>query len=261
MIFQYGELPVHYIDEGEGIPILLLHGWMGNGDSFLPLRRGLRNAHCRLIAPDFPGQGGQTCEPPVPCDVYEHANIVRALMKELGIERVSIVAHSFGGRVSLKLAAESPELVDKMVLTGCAGLKPRKTLKRRARGMAYRAARAFVEGPLAKVEALDQERLREALISRFGSADYKALSPSLRQTFNLVVAEDLSYCLPKISAPTVLVYGTDDRETPVWMGEKVAREIPDAALIPFEGAGHFAYLEWHGKFLAIVQNFLLPEDG
>lgn len=254
MVFQYGELPVHYVDRGEGAPILLLHGWMGSAESFAPLMRDLA-PYGRIIALDFPGQGGKTPEPPCTYDVGENAKIVRALLKALGIEKAKIVAHSFGGRVSLKLAAESPDLVDKMVLTGCAGLIPKKTLKGRVRGVLYRAARMIAEGPL--IRERDRKRLREALVNFFGSGDYKALPASMRASFNRYVTEDLSYCLDKISAPTILIYGTEDTETPLWMGEKMAREIRDAALIKFEGAGHFAYLTHYPKFLAIVKNFLL----
>jgi pimeloyl-ACP methyl ester carboxylesterase len=253
MLFRYRDLTVHYTERGEGAPVLLLHGWMGSADSFLPLIADFSRAR-RVIAPDFPGQGGQTPAPGEAYDVAEHARLVLALMDALDVQRASIVAHSFGGRVALKLASEHPERVDKMVLTGGAGLRPKNSAKRRARSLAYRALRALIDGPL--FGPADRERARAKLRGRFGSADYKALEPSMRATFNRVVAEDLSPCLPKISAPTILIYGTEDRETPVWMGEKMAREMRDAALITFPGAGHFAYLDEYARFYAITAQFL-----
>lgn len=254
MVFQHGDLAVHYTDRGEGAVVLLLHGWMGSRASFEGLANDL-SGHVRTISLDFPGQGGKTPEPGTPFGVAEHMELVLALLRSLSIDKVSIVAHSFGGRISLKLASEHPEVVHRMVLTGCAGLRPKKTLKRRLRSLVYRAARRLIESPLYTEKR--REALRERLIERFGSSDYKALAPSMRATFNRVVGEDLSYCLPKIGAPTVLVFGTEDTETPIWMGETMARAMKDAALIPFHGAGHFAYLEKYPDFLAIVSNFLL----
>ena len=64
----------------------------------------------------------------------------------------------------------------------------------------------------------------------------------MRPTFNRVIAQDLRGVLPRIKASTLLIWGTEDRDTPLWMGEVMAKEIPDAALVRLEGCGHFAYL-------------------
>ena len=98
---------------------------------------------------------------------------------------------------------------------------------------------------------------REKLVQKFGSADYKALSATMRPTFNRVIAQDLRGVLPRIMASTLLIWGTEDRDTPLWMGEVMAKEIPDAALVRLEGCGHFAYLEKYADFRAIAWKFLI----
>ena len=101
------------------------------------------------------------------------------------------------------------------------------------------------------------EKGREALVQKFGSADYKALSPEMRQTFNKVIAQDLTGELSKIRASTLLYWGEDDTETPLWMAKVMEERIPDAGLVVEPGTGHFAYLERNEKFLRIVCSFLV----
>ena len=98
---------------------------------------------------------------------------------------------------------------------------------------------------------------REALIQKFGSPDYRALTPSMRQTFNKVISLDLTDRLEKIHASTLLYWGAQDTETPLWMGQLMQEKIPDAGLVVEEGTGHFAYLECNARFLRIVSSFFL----
>ena len=68
--------------------------------------------------------------------------------------------------------------------------------------------------------------------------------------------EDLAEYLPQVKASTLLVWGSADTETPLWMGQKMEKEIPDAGLVVFEGRSHFAFLEEAQRFLVIVNTFL-----
>lgn len=76
----------------------------------------------------------------------------------------------------------------------------------------------------------------------FGSKDYNALDADMRQTFSKVVNHDLAPLLKEIHQPTLLVWGDQDTETPLWMGQQMEKEIPDAGLVILEGGTHFAYL-------------------
>ena len=99
----------------------------------------------------------------------------------------------------------------------------------------------------------------ESLRKKFGSRDYNALDAEMRQTFVKVISQDLTPYLPRIQQPTLLLWGTEDTETPLWMGQEMERSIPDAALIPLEGGSHFAYVEQPARFNAIVRKFLVEE--
>ena len=96
------------------------------------------------------------------------------------------------------------------------------------------------------------ERLRQRYSRRFASADYQAASPVMRQTLINVVNLDLLEKARQVAVPTVLVWGDKDEDTPLWMGQKLEQTIPDAALIVFEGAGHYAYLDYPQKTASIM---------
>jgi len=256
MIFERGVQRMYYERQGAGKPLLLLHGHGGSAQSWLPVIRDLSPVR-EVIALDFPGYGRST-EPDAPWSVTEYMELIAAFLRQLGMEGVDIVAHSFGARVAILLAATYPELAGKLVLTGAAGLIPERSKKKRWRSAVYKALKGAAES--APVRALCGEKrvqaFREALIQRFGSADYRALAPAMRPTFNRVIRQDLRPYLPRIKAPSLLIWGADDAETPLWMGRVMEKEIPDAGLVVFEGAGHFAYLDRYQDFLTIVQKFL-----
>ena len=81
----------------------------------------------------------------------------------------------------------------------------------------------------------------------------------MRQTFNKVISLDLTDRLEKIRASTLLYWGAQDTETPLWMGQLMQEKIPDAGLVVEEGTGHFAYLECNARFLRIVSSFFLEQ--
>lgn len=241
----------HIVRAGQGDPTLLLHGWGASSDLFAATMRGLGDGY-DLIAPDFPGFGA-TPPPPEAWAVGDYMTWTLALMDSLGIERANIIGHSFGGRVGIKLAALHPERVAKLVLTGAAGIRPKRTWRYHLRVRTFKATRALSQSPLAP------PLLREwagARVASQGSSDYKAASGTVRGSFVRVVNEDLREYLPRISASTLLVWGADDTETPLADGQLMERLIPDAGLVVFEGGGHYAYLEQSGRFCVIVKTFL-----
>ena len=103
----------------------------------------------------------------------------------------------------------------------------------------------------------DVQRLQDRLRRKYGSPDYYKLNEVMRGTFVKVVNQDLLPLLPSIAAPTLLIWGSDDTETPLWMGQQMEKQIPDAALIVFEGRSHFAFIEEWQRFLLIIKEFFL----
>ena len=254
-------IPSHYeMYGGAGEEILLLHGWGVTLDACLTPLAKLLQADCRVTALEFPAHGASG-KPVQTWGVPEFAAWTKAMIEALRLSPQTVVAHSFGGRVAIFLAAQYPQLVTRMVLTGAAGLLAPKSAAQEAEGQRYQQQKQRLEMlkalPLVgRFARIAQERLRD----KRSSPDYKALDEEMKKTFVRIITQDLRPMLKDIRQPTLLIWGDRDEETPLWMGKTMAEEIKDAALIIFEGRGHFAYLEESARFARIVQAFIREDS-
>ncbi len=249
MFSEIDGIRVHCEIAGAGAPVLLLHGWGCSAKTMEPAANFLANGY-RVISVDFPGHG-ETPEPKTPWSVTEYANLTKKLIETLGIAPCHVIAHSFGCRVAIYMASEWPELFEKLLFTGAAGLIPKRTFRYYLRVYSFKLGKR-----LAKIKLLDRlfgitERAKNA-----GSADYKALSDNMKGTFVRVVNQNLYDRLKNIKSETLLVWGEKDTETPLEFGRIMEREIPESALVVFEGAGHYAFLEQFPRFCAVCKYFL-----
>ena len=232
-------IETNYQTAGQGEAVLLLHGW---GSSLEPYRQ-LMNLLAKkyfVIALDMPGFG-KTAEPPRPFDVDDYVDFVLAFLEQFSLSRLSLVGHSFGGRVIIKMVNRAlPFQVDKIVLIDSAGIKPQKSKKKSWKQMCYKVGKWFATRKLiAKLFPGFLEKLRVT----FGSADYAAASPMMRQCLVKVVNEDLTHLLPGIQAPTLLVWGENDTATPLSDAKLMEANIPNAGLAVIKQAGHFSFVE------------------
>ena len=251
-----GEFPPAALeDRGSGDPLLLLHGWGVSSELFAPILDVLGTGR-RLIIPDLPGFGA-TAAPDEPWSVHDYAAWCVALLDRLGVETCDLIGHSNGGRIGIALAANHPGRVRRMVLAGSAGIRPRRTWRGAIRVRWYKVLRAVERSP-ALPAALRRAAGRNA--DQRGSADYRAVSGVMRGTLVRLVNEDLRGLLPNLHLPVLLIWGDQDSEAPLDDGRLMERLIPDAGLVVFEGAGHFAYLEQPGRFCRIVDVFLRDEQ-
>jgi pimeloyl-ACP methyl ester carboxylesterase len=169
------------------------------------------------------------------------------------VERVHLVGHSHGGRVAICLAAEHPERVGRLLLVDAAGVPPK-------RGMKYRAKVGVAKaGKVAGRMGEPGQRLQQKMRERVASTDYLNASPEMRETFRRVIGQDITERLPRIKATTLLVWGDQDDDTPLWMAERMEELIPDAGLAVFEGAGHYSYADDPARFASVARVFLVQQ--
>ena len=218
--------------------ILFLHGWGGDLRSFSYFANSLSVYGYRTINLSFNGHGNSE-KPSSVWGVSDFARAVLKLLKNYNVEKVSIVGHSFGGRVAIWLSANYPSLVDKLVLVDSAGIKPRRGLRYKYKVWRYKKA---------KKNGKD--------LSKFGSSDYKNLDEKMKGTFIKIVNEDLTKFLPKILVPTLLVWGKKDKDTPMYMAKKMRKKIKESNLVVFKNEGHWAYANKPNEFLKEIKSFL-----
>ena len=118
------EQPLYYLEGGSGWPVLLLHGWGCSSETMQPVFRHLE-ADFHVYNFDLPGFG-LSPEPPAAWDTAAYASLLAEFIQKNCAQPPVLVAHSFGGRLSLRLAAQG--VPHKMILTGCAGLKAHRGL-------------------------------------------------------------------------------------------------------------------------------------
>lgn len=226
--------------------IVALHGWGGSLESMSGVAEGLAAQGFQVHSLDLAGFG-RSDPPSGVWGVDDYARQVNAYLEQSGLKQVNLIGHSFGGRISIVLGADYPTQVSKIVLTDSAGVINPPT----ARDMLVKAGKAALKLP--GLNAFEKQ-LRGWGQKQFGSADLKA-SGVLEPTFRKVITEDLVPRAAKISAPTLLIWGDQDQDTPLWQAKVLEQTIPDAGLVVFAGAGHFAYQERLPDFLRITETF------
>lgn len=239
---------LRYRDIGQGEVVLLLHGWGGSLDSFSQVERYL-SSNFRVLSLDLPGFGG-SAPPPVPWSLDDYCASVEAFLGYLGLSRSVLLGHSFGGRIAIVLGAKG--LASKLVLVDSAGVRPNRPPSYYAKVYSYKLAKRL----LSLTPCARREPLLEKLQRRYGSGDYRNASPILRQTLIKVVNEDLTPLLPRIQAPTLLIWGDNDQTTPLYQAKTMEKLIPDAGLAVLKNAGHYCFLDKPQDFNIIVNHFL-----
>ncbi len=246
MTIEINGTALHYERLGTGNPVLLLHGWGASTLAMGSIAQCVASLGYEAISLDFPGFG-QSAAPSGPWGVPEYAACTRVFMEELGILGCDVVAHSFGGRVTIWLASEEPGLFGRLVLVDAAGIKPRRKAKYYLRVYAYKLGKR-----LARIHWLNRLFAIGEKQKRAGSVEYQQLSGDMRAAYVKIVNLDLSDRLVRIPNETLLIWGENDQDTPLWMGQKMEREMPHAGLAVIPGAGHFSYAEDYPRFCAIM---------
>lgn len=235
---------------GDGRPaVLFLHGWGGDRNSLWCLAEPV-SRHRLTVAPSLPGFG-RTPEPAAAWGTFDYADGVAALVETCDLGPVDIVAHSFGGRVALALAARRPELVRRMVLVASAGLRRKRRWKAK-----MKIAASVLLGWAAHTSPPVLQKRFASVREKLGSPDWRAASQRMRQVLVRMVNEDLSALCSSVTAPTLLIWGDCDTETPLEMGRRLAKALPQSELIVIPGAGHFPFLERRGEVLAALWKHL-----
>ena len=239
---------VSYIDSAPDVNdrpvVLFLHGWGAPAETYRLLLDHLAKTH-RVVAPDLPGFGG-SAEPETPWRVDDYVEWTVAFATALGLQKVVLMNHSFGGRISIKLLARRPLPfeVDKAVFMDAAGILPRRGFSYYAKVYGYKAMKRLFPAWAKRRQG------------KSGSADYRNASPLMRQTMVKCINEDLTALLEKISVSTLLIWGSADTATPLSDGRLMEQKIPDSGLVVLEGAGHFAFAEQWGLCSRVLDSFL-----
>lgn len=249
MVTEIQGIKLNYTVSGQGPDMILMHGWGCQASTLASIEKVASETHT-VYNIDFPGFGSSQ-EPPTVWGVEDYARMLREFIEKTGIKNPVLLGHSFGGRVAIVYASQYP--VDKLILVDAAGVKPRRSLKYYLKVYSFKTMKRLAPLVLGKKKAAEYiERQR----AKRGSSDYSTSSPMMRAVMSRVVNEDLRHLMPKIKAPTLLVWGENDTATPMRDAHIMEKLIPGAGLVSFPGCGHYSFLDNPVQFAAVLRSFL-----
>lgn len=246
-------LNINYFEYGEGPLVVLLHGWGSNISLFSCVAELIAQKY-KVVAMDMPGFG-KSDEPKEIWDVDAYTDFVIEFLNDYNDEEIIFMGHSFGGRVIIKMFERDnlPFKISKLILTGSAGIVPEKSKKQKIREGIFRFTRKiYTSKPFEKVFSGVIESMRKSV----GSADYNAASATMRKILIKVVNEDLRHIFPKVTPPTLLIWGRNDTATPVKDGEMMEKSMQNAKLYILENSGHYTFLDEMFEFNRLIKRFL-----
>jgi len=192
------------------------------------------------IAPDLPAFGASE-KLAEPWGMAEYAGWLNKFIVQNNISGAYFIAHSFGARVLFKYSALYGGVARGAVIVGGAGLVKERSPQYMRQIKRYRRVKRFFP------------RFAE---KHFGSAEYKTLSPVMRESYKKIVNEDLRACLPSIGYKTLLVYGAADCVTPANEEGRIFNGLIKGSRLEIIGGGHFCFCERAEEFNRLALDFL-----
>ena len=241
VIFRFNGTKVFYKVRGSlSSPVnIFLHGWGQDGNSFSQVISSCPG-FCNITV-DFPpfGKSGKIDG----WTIFSYANMLISLCEALKIEKCNLIGHSFGGRVAILVSSMNKDLVNKLVLVGSAGMKPKRKLSYYFNLCSYKTMKFLGYIP-----------------KNAGSSDYAKLDEGMKKTFVSIVNTHLENYAKLIEAKTLIVFGENDTETPVYMAKRLNKLIKNSELVILPHAGHFCFQERSLKFCRLLTEFLTKEE-
>jgi 2-hydroxy-6-oxonona-2,4-dienedioate hydrolase len=253
VVSLYGQ-PVIYFESGEGANVIFLHGLGGEASNwtanFYPI-----SDYYHVYAIDQIGFGG-SAKPPIEYKIQTFVDFLEAFMKELEIPKATIVGNSLGGWIATEFAVQHPAMMNKLVLVDAAGLTPgrRSDLPADLGRGSLLGTRNTLNLIFYRKNLVSDEVVKRAFTHHMKVGDGFTRQRTLAGIVLSNQFEDEK--LHNIHVPTLLIWGRNDKVTPLSLGERFQRGIRDATLVILENCGHIPQVESPGTFNKTLLDFL-----
>lgn len=225
--------------------LVFLHGWGVDSKLWFKIAPELINKNYNLYFLDLPGFG-QSQDPNTIYAVDDYKKIVYEFIKKLDIKKINLIGHSFGGRVALKIASENPDFLEKIVLVDAAGIVHNSRKKKILAIISKFIKPIFMPSFM--------QPLRKKFYVLIGSEYLENIK--LSKIFSKVVMEDLSPFFSKIKKPVLIIWGENDKVTPLDDGKLMDKIIPKSKLVVLKNAGHFCFLDKPEEFVKVLTEYI-----
>jgi haloalkane dehalogenase len=256
---------MHYVDEGSGDPVLLVHGeptWSYLWRKIIPALPG------RKVAPDLIGFGKSDKPAEIGWYSYDrHVASIERLVAMLGLERITLVVHDWGGPIGLRFAVEHPDLVERLVITdtGIGGGRPPSELWLRFREVVRTVGEELDIGRLVEAGTAQglSDEVRAAYDAPFASASkagalaFPELVPTEPDHPNTAPMNAVRDALRDWRKPALVVWGAEDSVLRPEIAHRIVELIPGAeGPVLLEGASHFLQEDRPQELAAAVCDFI-----
>lgn len=249
-VAEVGDRFISYLDEGEGDPIILLHGIPTWGYLWHKLTPVLAK-QWRVLVPDLPGFGYSDKSDRFDRSIARQAEWVDQWMEQLGIEQARIVAHDIGGGVALRLATLFPKRVSGLCVmnTVCYDSWPIEAMLQLGHPAARRKISASKTITMLKLAlkqgfaSSSEDGLLEGLLAPYTTEVGKRSLVRNAASLNTNLTTEITHLLGRIQVPTLILWGEDDVFQLLKYGERLAQDIPNARLVRIKDARHFVMFD------------------
>ena len=251
-------LRIAYERAGSGPPLVLLHGYVGDGPTTWRRQIDDLSRELTVVAWDAPG-AGRSSDPPETFGIAGYADCLARFVDALGLERPHVVGLSFGGALALELCARHPTVPATLILAsayaGWRGSLPPEAAEQRLRqalALSEMPGDDFVDTLLPTMFSVGTP---PETVEAFGEA-MRAFHPAGFRALARAAAEDVRHALGRVAVPTLLVYGDTDVRAPLPVAHGLRDGIAGSTLVVLPGVGHVCNAEAPEAFNAAVRAFL-----
>ena len=242
---------VHYLERGQGAAVVLLHGLFGGPENWVPVLEDLSDEF-HLFAPQLPLDRQPTRNARSFQSIHQLTDFIKGFFDSVGIERATIGGNSLGGQVAIDFCLKYPEHVERLIITGSAGLFERSLsgggLPKVTREFIHeKACEVFYDPRLVTEELVDE--LQQMLMDR---TYVRFLIRVAKATRDYNVKSELE----KLKLPTLIVWGQEDRITPPGVAQEFKEHLDNAQLVFLDRCGHSPPIEQPQAFSRILRDFL-----
>ena len=237
-----------YLEQGEGTPIVILHGLMGGLSNFDGVAEYFPQHGYKVLIPELPLYSMSLLK----TSVQTFAIYLKEFVDFKGYDKVILLGNSLGGHIALLATKLYPEIVKGLVITGSSGLYENSMGESYPRRGDYefikkKAQDVFYDPEVATKEIVDE--VYETVSDRNKLVKTLAIAKS-------AIRHNMAKDLPKMKTPTCIIWGKDDNVTPPEVAQDFQRLLPDADLYWIDKCGHAAMMEHPVLFNDLLHDWL-----
>ena len=264
-VSQIGDRFISYVDQGDGIPLVFIHGIPTWGYLWNDLLKPLSKKF-RVLIPDLMGFGFSDKSDCFDRSIAKQTEYLVQWLEKLGIKKAFIVGHDIGGGVALRIATLYPELVKGLSVMNCVSYDswPIEMMIQTGHPLVYKkiSSQALMTTMKFALKSGFATRvstdLVESLLAPYRTEVGKLSLIRNAAALNTNLTTEITAKLSSITVPTLILWGTDDKFQDFKYAERLSRDIPNSHLIPIEKARHFVMLDQPEIVINELRRFFEP---